>query len=78
MLFALMCVFVRVRDILSRTENPSLIVCATLPAALFFTSYTSFAYSLARVYDSIAHVSTSAFICARIKNVCKQACVHKR
>lgn len=38
---------------LGASNSVLVIILATLPAGLFFTSYSSFAYSIARVYDSL-------------------------
>mmetsp|Transcript_60759 Transcript_60759/g.166866 ORF Transcript_60759/g.166866 Transcript_60759/m.166866 type:complete len:245 (+) Transcript_60759:151-885(+) len=40
-------------QLLDATASITVIILATLPAALFFTSYSSFAYSIAKVYDSL-------------------------
>ena len=37
-------------QLLDATASMTVIILATLPAALFFTSYSSFAYSIAKVY----------------------------
>lgn len=38
---------------LGESNSVLVLILATLPAGLFFTSYSSFAYSIARVYDSL-------------------------
>ena len=44
-------------DVLGDNQGILVVILATLPAVLFFTSYSSFAYSTARVYDSLTHSS---------------------
>jgi hypothetical protein len=46
-------------DLLGEDKSLVIVVLSTLPAALFFVSYSSFAYSTARVYDSLTRSSAT-------------------